>query len=47
VLLLDVRAGPTLNDYVTINEVLGYIGIAAAAILTVRVIAGVVRDGLT
>ena len=47
VLLLDVRAGPTLNDYVTINEVLGYIGIAAATILTVRVIAGVVRDGLT
>jgi hypothetical protein len=29
---------------VTLNEVLGYIGIAAAAILAMRVIAGVVRE---
>lgn len=45
VLLIDVQAGPYLNDFVTINEVLGYVGLAAAVILTLRVIAGIVRDG--
>ncbi len=47
VLLLNVEAGPTLSDTVTLNEVLGYLGLACATVLALRVIAGVVRDGLT
>lgn len=47
VLLLRVGTGPIFDDSVTINEVIGYFGLASAAILTLRVIAGVVRDGET
>jgi ubiquinone biosynthesis protein len=47
VLLLNVDAGPTLSATVSLNEVLGYVGLACASILALRVIAGVVRDGLT
>lgn len=46
-LLLGVDAGPELGGSVTINEVLGYFGIATAAALAFRVVAGVVRDGET
>ena len=44
VLLLGVRVGPEVSGTVTLNEVLGYIGIAAAAVLAMRIIAGVVRE---
>jgi ubiquinone biosynthesis protein len=47
VLLINVQVGPTLSADVTLNEVLGYVGLASAAVLMLRVIAGVVRDGLT
>ena len=46
-LLLPVNVGPELGGSVTINEVLGYFGIATAAALAFRVVAGVVRDGET
>jgi hypothetical protein len=36
-----------LSDTVSLNEVLGYIGLDCAAVLMLRVIAGVIRDGLT
>jgi ubiquinone biosynthesis protein len=47
VLLLNVSTGPRLSDSVTLNEVLGYIGLACSTVLVLRVIAGVIRDGLT
>ncbi len=47
ILLINVQVGPTLSDTVTLNEVLGYIGLASSAVLMLRVIAGVIRDGLT
>jgi ubiquinone biosynthesis protein len=47
VLLLNVQVGPQLSDQVSLNEVLGYIGLACSAVLVLRVIAGVIRDGLT
>ena len=46
-LLLGVDAGPELGGSVTINEVIGYFGLATAAALAFRVVAGVVRDGET
>ena len=46
VLLLGVHAGPNLGS-VSVNEVLGYIGLASSAVLAMRVIAGIVRDGST
>ena len=46
-LLLGVEAGPQLGGSVTINEVLGYFGLATAAALAFRVVAGIVRDGQT
>ena len=46
-LLLRVEAGPTLGGSVTLNEVLGYFGLAAASMLALRVVAGVIRDGET
>jgi ubiquinone biosynthesis protein len=44
VVLLGVRVGPYVTATVTLNEVLGYIGIAVAAILAMRIVAGVVRE---
>jgi ubiquinone biosynthesis protein len=44
VILLGVRAGPDVTATVTLNEVLGYIGIAVAAILAMRIVAGVIRE---
>ena len=46
VLLVGVELGPTLGGSISINEVLGYFGIAAASILGLRVVAGIVRDGV-
>ena len=45
-ILLGVEIGPTLGGSVSINEVLGYFGIVAASILALRVVAGVIRDGV-
>jgi ubiquinone biosynthesis protein len=45
VLLIDVQIGPELGGHLNLNEVLGYVGLAAASILSLRVIAGVIRDG--
>jgi ubiquinone biosynthesis protein len=44
VVLIGVRAGPDVTATVTLNEVLGYIGIAVAAILAMRIVAGVIRE---
>jgi hypothetical protein len=46
-LILRVEAGPTFGGSVTLNEVLGYFGIASASVLALRVVAGVIRDGET
>jgi ubiquinone biosynthesis protein len=45
VLLLGERVGPTLSGTVTLNEILGYIGLASAAILVMRIITKTIRDG--
>jgi ubiquinone biosynthesis protein len=47
VLLIGVEDGPTLNDGIPINEVLGYTGLTAAVVLSLRVVAGIIRDGST
>ena len=47
VMLLDVKAGPDLGTDITLNEVLGYVGIITASVLVMRIIAGIVRDGNT
>ena len=47
VLLLGVERGPALSSSVTVNEVLGYVGLASASVLMLRVVAGVIRDGTT
>jgi ubiquinone biosynthesis protein len=44
VILLGVHVGPDVTATVTLNEVLGYIGISVAAILAMRIVAGVVRE---
>ncbi|HUV18100.1 MAG TPA: AarF/UbiB family protein [Ilumatobacteraceae bacterium] len=46
VLLLGVEGGPELSSAVPLDEVLGYLGLASSAILTLRVVAGIVRDGV-
>lgn len=46
VALVGVEAGPTLAGAVSLNEVLGYLGLAGSAVLFLRVIAVIVRDGL-
>lgn len=45
VMLVGADAGPTFQGEVTINEVIGYVGLAAAAVLSLRVVAGIIRDG--
>lgn len=45
-ILVGVEVGPTFGGTVSINEVLGYVGLAAASILGLRVVASVVRDGV-
>jgi ubiquinone biosynthesis protein len=44
VILLGVHVGPVVTGTVNLNQVLGYIGMATAAILIMRVLAAVVRD---
>ncbi|MEM8618456.1 MAG: AarF/UbiB family protein [Actinomycetota bacterium] len=47
VLLLGVDGGPTLGGSVAVNELIGYLGLGASAVLSMRVVAGVIRDGET
>ncbi|MET0144563.1 MAG: hypothetical protein ABW328_07265 [Ilumatobacteraceae bacterium] len=47
VLLLGVDAGPALGSSVSLIEVLGYFGLATGTVLSLRVVAGVIRDGET
>lgn len=45
-ILVSVDTGPTFGGTVSINEILGYAGIAASAVLGLRVVASIVRDGV-
>ena len=45
-ILIGIDAGPTLTDTISLNEVLGYCGLVGAAVLGLRVVAAVVRDGV-
>lgn len=47
VLLLGVDSGPTLSGGASLNEVLGYFGLAVSTMLAFRIVAGVIRDGET
>lgn len=47
VVLLASDSGPVLRDELLVNELLGYVGLTAAAVLALRVVAGVIRDGST
>jgi ubiquinone biosynthesis protein len=47
VVLVASDSGPTLNDDLLVNELLGYAGLTAATVLALRVVAGVIRDGST
>jgi ubiquinone biosynthesis protein len=47
VVLLASDSGPVLRDDLLVNELLGYVGLTAAAVLALRVVAGVIRDGST
>ena len=47
VMLLSVEAGPHLGTSVSINEVLGYVGLVTASVLVMRIVAGIIRDGNT
>jgi ubiquinone biosynthesis protein len=47
VVLVASDSGPVLRDGLLVNEVLGYVGLTAAAVLALRVVAGVIRDGTT
>jgi hypothetical protein len=44
-LLLGIEGGPDLGRSVTLTEVIGYAGLVAASVLTLRVVAAVIRDG--
>jgi ubiquinone biosynthesis protein len=46
VLLLGIDAGPQVGT-TDVNEVLGYFGLGASAILVFRLVAGIIRDGET
>lgn len=47
IMLLSVKAGPHLGTSVSINEVLGYVGLVTASVLIMRLVAGIIRDGTT
>jgi ubiquinone biosynthesis protein len=47
VVLLASDSGPVVRDDLLVNELLGYVGLTAAAVLALRVVAGVIRDGST
>lgn len=45
VVLLGVESGPELTEGLLLNEFLGYTGLVASALLTMRVVANVIREG--
>lgn len=45
VVLLGLNGGPELGPGVELTELLGYTGLAASAVLAMRVVANVIRDG--
>ena len=45
VFLIGIDNGPDLTATVTLNEFIGYTGLAASALLAMRVVANVIRDG--
>jgi hypothetical protein len=45
--LVASDSGPVLRDDLLLNEVLGCVGLTAAAVLALRVVIGVIRDGST
>jgi ubiquinone biosynthesis protein len=47
VVLLASESGPLVRDDLLVNELLGYVGLTAAAVVALRVVAGVIRDGST
>jgi ubiquinone biosynthesis protein len=47
VLLLGVESGPAISTSVSINEVLGYVGLVSSAVLALRLVAEIIRDGVT
>ena len=44
-ILLHVDLNPTESTGVTVNEILGYVGLTIAGVLMLRVVATIVRDG--
>jgi hypothetical protein len=44
--LLHTPMGATVGTDVTVNEVLGYIGLGVASVLTLRLVAAIMRDGV-
>ncbi len=47
VVLVASDSGPLIRNDLLVNELLGYVGLTAAAVLALRVVAGVIRDGST
>ena len=47
VVLVASDSGPVVRNDLLVNELLGYVGLTAAAVLALRVVAGVIRDGST
>jgi ubiquinone biosynthesis protein len=45
VFLIGIENGPDLTATVTLNEFIGYVGLGASALLAMRVVANVIRDG--
>jgi ubiquinone biosynthesis protein len=46
-LLLHATTGVRVSDSVSINEILGYIGMATAMVLMLRIVAAIIREGPT
>lgn len=45
VVLVGIDNGPSLSADITLNEFVGYTGLVASAVLVMRVVANVIRDG--
>jgi hypothetical protein len=45
VVLIGIDNGPSLTADITLNEFIGYTGLVASALLVMRVVANVIRDG--
>ena len=52
IMLMGVEVGPRFGgggdgEGITVNEVLGYFGLATGVVLAFRLVAGIIRDGET